>query len=435
MKVTTNQALARPLLGVMNFLNEIVQAYPTAISFAPGRPPEHLFDVEAALASIPRYVEHVARETGTAPAEVLRGLGQYGRTAGMIQPLLARHLATDEGIDVAPEAIVVTNGAQEAMSIVLQAIFDPARDTLLVSDPAYIGITGAASVLGIPMEPVPTGDGGLDLEALVACLARVRASGRNPRALYDLVDFHNPLGTTTPLAARRQLLEIAGEHGLLLIEDNPYGVFAYDDDRLPTLKSLDRRRDVVYIGTFSKTLLPGVRLGYVVADQPVAGAAPGVLLAHELAKVKSLVSVNTSPLLQAIVGGTLIEHGFSLIDANRERLQHYRANRDRMLACLERWFAGDDLLAGKVSWNRPRGGLFLTVTLPFAFDDDCLRTCAGQYGVICCPMTYFSFAGGRERQIRLSFSYVTQEQIETGIRSLWQFVRDRVAAGQATAGP
>jgi (S)-3,5-dihydroxyphenylglycine transaminase len=430
-KVTINQALSQPLLGVMNFLNEIIEAYPRAISFAPGRPPEHLFDVERALAAIPRYVEHLARETGAGPEEVLRGLGQYDRTAGRIGPLLARYLARDEGIHVAPEAIVVTNGAQEAMSIVLQTIFDPRRDTLLVSDPAYIGVTGAASVLGIPMRPVPTGDAGLDLAALVACAAQVRAAGRNPRALYDIVDFHNPLGTTTPLAARHQLLDLAHEQGLLLIEDNPYGIFAYEGERLPTLKSLDRRGDVLYIGTFSKTLLPGLRIGYAVADQPVVGAAPGVLLADEMSKVKSLVSVTTSPLLQAIVGGTLIEHDFSLVEANRERLRHYRANRDRMLACLESCFGRDEALAGKVTWNRPRGGFFLTLTLPFRFEEDSLRTCAEQYGVICCPMTYFSLAPGRERQVRLSFSYVTQEEIEIGIRSLWRFVRDRTADADA----
>ncbi len=427
MNVSTNQALARPLLGVMNFLNEIVEAYPRAVSFAPGRPPEHLFDVEGALAAIPRYVEHVARETGAAPADVLRGLGQYDRTAGRIGPLLARYLATDEGIRVAPEAIVVTNGAQEAMSIVLMTMLDPGRDTLLVSDPAYIGVTGAASILGIPLQPVPTGDDGLDLDALVACVADVRAAGRVPRALYDIPDFHNPLGVTTPLEVRHRLLELAHEHALLVIEDNPYGTFAYEGERLPTLKSLDRRHDVVYIGTFSKTLLPGLRLGYVVADQPVAGAPANTLLAHELSKVKSMVSVTTSPLLQAIVAGTLIERDFSLLEANRERVAHYRANRDHMLAALEHYFGRDELLAARVTWNRPSGGFFLTVTLPFPFDDDCLRTCAERYGVICCPMTYFSLAPGRERQIRLSFSYVTHDEIDAGIRSLHRFVRDRVA--------
>jgi (S)-3,5-dihydroxyphenylglycine transaminase len=428
MNVATNRALAEPLLGVMNFLNEIVEAYPRAVSFAPGRPPEHLFDVEAALAAIPRYVDHVARETGARPMDVLRSLGQYDRTAGRIAPLIARHLATDEDIHVDPAAIVVTNGAQEAMSIVLQTILDPRRDTLLVSDPAYIGVTGAASILGIPLEPVPTGEDGLDLDALVASLAAVRAAGRTPRALYDIPDFHNPMGTTMPRAHRHRLLDLAHEHDLLLIEDNPYGTFAYEGERLPTLKSLDRREDVVYIGTFSKTLLPGLRLGYAVADQPLAGAPPPALLAHELTKVKSMVSVTTSPLLQAIVAGTLLERDFSLLEANRERVAHYRASRDHMLACLEACFGRDEQLAGVVTWNRPRGGFFLTVSLPFPFDDDCLRTCAGRFGVIVCPMTYFSLARGREHQIRLAFSYVSHDQIERGIQSLHRFVHQRAAS-------
>src|SRR5687768_13470600 len=149
MLVTVNRALATPLLGAMNFLNEITQQYPAAISFAPGRPLESHFEVEHGLASIARYVDHVARETGLPAGDVLRRLGQYGRTNGQIGRLISRHLEKDEGIAAAAEAIVVTSGAQEAMMILLQALFDPGRDVLLVSDPTYIGITGAAAILGI----------------------------------------------------------------------------------------------------------------------------------------------------------------------------------------------------------------------------------------------------------------------------------------------
>jgi (S)-3,5-dihydroxyphenylglycine transaminase len=425
-EVTTNRALALPHASVMTFLNEVVQAHPTAISFAPGRPAEQFFDIEGALASISHYVDYAARRTGASRTDVLRGLGQYVHTSGVIRELLQRYLATDENIHVAEDAIVVTNGAQEAMVIVLLTLFDPAHDVLLVADPSYIGITGAAALLGIEVHPICHGDNAIDFDALSAAIHQVRATGKRARALYDIPDFHNPRGTVMTLAARHRLLEIAHQEGLVLIEDNPYGILAYDDPPLPTLKALDRERNVVYIGTFSKSLFPGLRLGYVVADQPLASARSRVL-AHELSKVKSLTTVNTSPLVQAIVGGILLQHEFSLIELNREKLQLYKRNRDRMLACLARRFGEDEQLAPVVTWNAPRGGLFITVTLPFMVDDVRLRICARDYGVIFCPMMSFSLTNGHEQQIRLSFSYVTDEQIERGIESLWRFVRDTVS--------
>src|SRR6185295_10021539 len=147
-------------------------------------------------------------------------------------------------------------------------------------------ITGLARVLGVPVVAVPTGESGLDPATAARTIAEVERSGRRPRALYDIPDFNNPLGTRMPVAARRELLALCAERGVLLFEDNPYGMFCYDGAPLPTLKALDEPGVVVYLGSFSKSLFPGLRLGFLVADQTVTAPVPGPL-ARELSKVKS----------------------------------------------------------------------------------------------------------------------------------------------------
>ncbi|HEV8578622.1 MAG TPA: PLP-dependent aminotransferase family protein [Thermoanaerobaculia bacterium] len=425
MDITLDGRLGDPLLDVMNFLNEVAIRYPAAISFAPGRPSERHFDVERSLGRAPLWVESRARATGQAPREVWNGLGQYNRTNGIINSLISRQLAADEGIDAVPESIVVTTGCQEGMAILLLGLIDPAADALLISDPCYIGIPGLARIMGLTLVPMPTGERGLEPEAVLAGIETARRLGRRPRALYDVPDFNNPLGTRMPVEIRRSLLELAHERELLIWEDNPYGMFAYDGSPLPTLKALDEHGVVIYMGSFSKTLFPGLRLGYLVADQRVVlPSGERMPLAVELSKIKSLTTVNTSTVVQAIAGGILIETGGSLRPLMAEKLPFYRANRDRMLKCLEECFRG----AQGVRWNRPEGGFFLTLELPFEFTDECLVACARDYGVVVCPMSFFSLTPGRERQVRLAFSYVTGEQIADGVARFAGFVRDRVSA-------
>jgi (S)-3,5-dihydroxyphenylglycine transaminase len=432
MDVRLKSCFRDPLLEVMNFLNEVVLRYPGAVSFAPGRPAERHFDVERSLGRTPLFVEHRAAATGWTPRAVWNDLGQYNKTNGIINDLIARQLELDEGLRVRPESIIVTHGCQEGMTILLMGLFDPAQDVLLVSDPTYIGITGLAAILGIEMVPVSTGEQGLEPADVAAAIDAVLARGKRPRALYDIPDFNNPLGTRMPLAARRALLDLLSEREVLLFEDNPYGMFSYDGDPLPTIKALDEHGVVIYMGSFAKTLYPGLRAGFLVVDQEAVGeSGERTPLAAELSKVKSLTTVTTAPVVQAVVGALLLEGGGSLSGIVREKLPFYRANRDRMLACLEERLGG---LPG-VRWNRPEGGFFLTVWLPFELDGECLQACARDYGVIVCPMSFFALSPGRERQVRLSFSYVTEAQIEEGIGRFAHFVRDRVeGTGQPAAG-
>lgn len=432
MRLEPLKTLQAPCLDVMNFLNEVTLWYPEAISFAPGRPAEHLFDVQGALAELERYVASRVSGTSLSPEQktmLFNQLGQYQKTNGVINELVCRFLAQDEGIHTTPESIMLTDGCQEAMTILLAGLFERERDVLLVLDPTYTGITGIASVLGIEMHSVPSDQETIDLSALEIGIARVRAAGKRPRALYITPDFHNPLGISLSLEDRQRLLKLACEQEMLLFEDNAYGMLAYDGaERLPTLKALDRDGVVIYLGTFSKLLFPGLRLGLLVAGQEVEVAAGKLApLTGELSKVKSFTTVTTSALSQAIAGGILLKHSCSLREVMETKVAFYQANRDAMLSALESCFSRDPLLAGCVTWNRPGGGFFLTVNLPVPFTGEQMQQCAQQYGVICCPMTFFSLLGRCKHQIRLSFSAVSPTEISEGVARLHRFVHDQVA--------
>ena len=418
-EVELKDCFSDPLVDVMNFLNQIVMKYPAAISFAPGRPLEEHFHVERCLQHILEFVRVSARSSCKSEKEMWQQLGQYGRTNGAINELIAWHLERDEGIRVSPEAIIVTVGAQEAMALILTGLFDPAQDILLAGDPTYIGITGLARVLGIQVVPVLSGDDGIDPDRLERTIQECSGT-RKPKAFYDIPDFNNPLGTTLSLHRRQRLLEICRKHKILIIEDNPYGMFIYEGEKIPTIKALDSDHSVLYIGSFSKTIFPGARLGYLVADQHVR--ATENLLAVELSKVKSLLTVNTSPLLQAMVGGILLANGGSLQHVVSPKVKAFSENRDVMLECLEHHFSDMEMF---VRWNRPKGGFFITVTLPFSFDDKEFKCCASEYGVIVCPMHFFTIDGGRKNQIRLSFSYVEEAQIRDGVKRLAAYVKSR----------
>ncbi|CAM2064170.1 PLP-dependent aminotransferase family protein [Sulfidibacter corallicola] len=423
-----NAALGEPQLSVMNFLNEVKIHYPQAISFSAGRPAEDFFHVREVTAKMDRFLEEECRRTGLDEAAILGSIGQYGRTNGIIGPHLARHLAIDEHIRVDPEDIVVTSGCQEAMALVLIGLLRRRDDVLLTADPTYIGMTGLARLLGIEVVPVACGAHGIDLHDLARQVAKVRAAGKNPRAVYAIPDFNNPLGCDMPHDRREALLALADKLDFLIVEDNPYGMFGYDDVARATLKSLDRHGRVIYLGTFSKTLFPSLRLGFLVTDIRVRdehGASRR--LTEMLSPIKSLTTVNTSALLQAMVGGVLIDADYSLRRHVAPVRDHYRTNRDAMLDALEGAFPAGDPLRASVTWNRPNGGFFLTMTLPFPFDDACLEACAAQAGVIVVPMSYFALTPGRANQIRLSFCANTPSEIDRGVARLAEFIRRRIA--------
>jgi (S)-3,5-dihydroxyphenylglycine transaminase len=414
-------SVSDPVLDTMNFLNEITFRYPDAISFAPGRPYDGFFDVEQIFTHIRTYIDHLAAE-GNSPGQIRSALFQYGPTAGRIRGLIAQSLHDDENIGVPAESIVVTVGCQEAMFLVLRALIAGPEDVFLVSSPCYVGITGAAKLLDIDVTEVEEREDGFRCADLDAAIRAELARGRRPRAFYVVPDHSNPAGTTMPLETRHELLELAARHDILIVEDSPYRMVS-PAPHLPTLKSLDRQHRVIHLGSFSKTAFPGARVGFAVADQPVIDASGRTgLLADELAKIKSMVTVNTPAVSQAVIAGMLLACQGRLSQLNLEAAGYYANAMKATLRQLDACFPDERRAVLGVRWNEPEGGFFLTMRVPFVAGNDALVRSAEDFGVIWTPMSYFYPHGGGDHSIRLSVSYLTEEDITEGITRLGRFI-------------
>ncbi|MFF7474792.1 aminotransferase class I/II-fold pyridoxal phosphate-dependent enzyme [Streptomyces sp. NPDC008092] len=425
-KADLHASLRDPVLDTMTFLNEVTLRYPEAISFAPGRPYDGFFDTEQIFTHLRRYLDHLVAQGATAE-EIRTAMYQYGPTAGQIREIIADSLRVDEGIDVPAESIVVTVGAQEAMLLLVRALVSGPDDVLFVVSPCYVGITGAARLLDVAVTPVEEGADGFDCADLEAAILRERARGRRPRACYVVPDHSNPSGTTMDLPTRTALLDLAERHGILLVEDSPYRMVS-PGRPLPTLKSLDRSRTVVHVGSFAKTVFPGARVGFAVADQQVVDETGRTgLLADELAKIKSMVTVNTSSLSQAAVAGTLLAAGGRISALNAEPARYYGDAMRTTLRGLDARLPAARREALGVRWNEPTGGFFLTVQVPFRADNAALTRSAQEFGVIWTPMNYFYPQGGGDRALRLSTSYLTTADIEEGTARLAGFVEEMSA--------
>ncbi|MEV7679131.1 PLP-dependent aminotransferase family protein [Streptomyces sp. NPDC088341] len=429
-------SLGSPAMGSINFLNEVMGRFPEAISFAPGAPHTSFFAEIDTARHTARYLRHLEEERGLKPEQAERLLYQYGPSRGLINGLVADALRTDQGIDVPPESLVITVGCQEAMLLALRALVASPADLVAVVNPCFVGLSGAASVLGVDLVPVDdteedadgtggTGgtEGGIDFAQLDEVCRAARRAGRRIRALYAAPDFSNPSGGFMSLEARHRLLAVAEREDFLVLEDNAYAFTAEQPGALPPLKALPGGERVVHLGTFAKVCMPGARVGYVVADQPVRDASGRTgLLADELATLKSMVTVNTSPLSQAVIGGILLEHGGSLASVVRAKAELYQRNLRLLLDALDRGLGPGTGAPAGVSWNRPRGGFFVRVRLPVAADERLLERSAREFGVLWTPMSHFYLGDGGDRQLRLACSYLDPDTIEEGVVRLTRFL-------------
>jgi (S)-3,5-dihydroxyphenylglycine transaminase len=419
-------SLADPVLGSIGFLNEIMSRYPNAIPFAPGAPNRTFVDGFNPMPYIERFVRYAATTRGMGEDAARRLLYEYGPSRGVINDIIATAWSRDHAADIAPDAVVVTVGAQEAMLLTLRALFGRSGDQLAVSNPCFPGIVGAARLLGVDIATVDDGPDGLDLDQLRGACQLARNEGLRVRACYVAPDFANPTGTRMSVAAREELLALAVEADLVLLEDNAYGFTAATSDELPPLAAMDQHR-VAHISTFAKIGVAGARVGFVIAAQPVCGEqATASVLADHLAALKSMVTVNTSPLCQAVIGGMVLAHGTSLRELGAAKSKLYRENLRLVLEALDRHLARDGRPPQGVNWDRPEGGFFVRVYLPFAADAALLEESASRYGVLWTPMSTFYLDGGGTNVLRLSCSYLDAEQIDTGVARLAELVRSRL---------
>jgi (S)-3,5-dihydroxyphenylglycine transaminase len=329
-------------------------------------------------------------------------------------------------IDVPPETIVVTVGCQEAMVLALRALISGPDDVVLVSSPCYVGITGAARLLDIGVTAVEERQDGFCCDDLGSAVRAEWARGRCPRAFYVIPDHANPSGNTMSLETRRALLELASRLGILVLEDSPYRLVS-PGPQLPTLKSLDADRRVVHLGSFSKAPFPGARVGFAIADQLVDDGAGGTgLLADELAKIKSTITVNIPSLSQAVVAGMLLGSGGRASTLNTRTSAYYGEAMRLTLEQLDDCFPADRRTAIGIRWNKPSGGFFLAVNVPFPADNAALTRSAQDFGVIWTPMSFVYPQGGGETGIGLSVSYVSEADIVEGIGRLARFIEAEI---------
>ena len=417
--------------SVVGFLNEIENHYPSAVFFAAGAPASGFLGrldlpvVQSALQTFMRHGLGGQRNAGS-----LAGLLQYGPTAGLINELVAEHLRVDSGLAGSGDRTLVTAGCQEALALCLPVLCPAPTDTLLVNNPTYIGAIGAARCHGIRVDGLDNTAG--DLAGQIEERAEAeRSRGRTVRALYLVPSFDNPSGLVLGREQRDAILATCARLRIVILEDDPYGMFDYDGIAPPPMAGADRDGCVIYLSTFSKTLAPSLRVGAAVLPETLFGSrAAREELMRQLVERKGLLTLNTAQMNQAIVGGMLLERNFSLRDWIAPASESYRANRDALLAQLDSDFAG---LADQVSWTRPGGGFFIAMTLPFPMDLDCALHCAKNHDVIVMPMRFFALDDSQNCAIRLAFSSVTPQQARDGARSLADYVRSRIGQGAEPA--
>ncbi|ELR68463.1 hypothetical protein C900_00356 [Fulvivirga imtechensis AK7] len=427
MQINTN--LTNGFNNVIGFLNDIQYKFPEAISFAAGQPDEKFFDVKDHIGKFDTYIDYLEAQSSRSREEIIGHVGQYNKTKGIVNDIIVEYLKKDENIHVKPHDLLFTLGAQEAFAVIVSTLTDRDKDVILLEDPSYIGVSSFGKVFDYKMEGVRTNDEGIDIDELEKKIIDVKSRGLNTKLLYVIPDYQNPKGSTMPLEKRLELLEIAEKHNILIIEDSVYNSFTYAQKKLPTLKSLDKRKRVIYVGSFSKSLFPGLRAGLIVADQYIELPSGEVItLSDELAKVKALFTNNTPTITQAILGGILLNYNYSLSNYNKKKFENYKIKRDNIIACLGKYIGTnvDDWAVG-ISWNEPNGGFFIKMEVPFEVTDKDVAHCAEKFGVIFCPMYYFYLKGDVRNEIRLTFSNLTFDQIDSGIQKLAAFLKERLA--------
>jgi 2-aminoadipate transaminase len=386
---------------------------PEVISFAGGLPAPEVFPTE-------RFREACVKVLNTQGRQAL----QYGATEGYepLREMIASHTAR-YGVKAKPENVLITSGSQQALDLIAKLLINPG-DRILVEAPTYLGALQAFSVFGAEYICVPSDNDGLRTEHLEESLRL------GPKFMYVLPNFQNPGGTTLAEGRRHELVLLAERYGIPIIEDDPYGQLRYEGDHLTPLITLDRQNisgddgystgNVLYLSTFSKTLSPGLRLGWIVAPPEVIA---------KLVQIKQGADLHTSTFTQMVAYEVARDN---FLDEHIKLIRKvYGERRDVMLEALEEYFPPE------VSWTRPQGGLFLWVTLPEGMDAHRLFEAALKENVAFVAGDSFYAANGYadegRRHFRLNFSNAQPEQIREGIRRLSVAIRNQHSGLQPEA--
>ena len=373
---------------------------PGMISFAGGLPNPKAFPVD--------IIHQCIDETFNNNSE--KAL-QYGTTEGVtkLRRVLAERMRKKRNIDCELHDIIITSGAQQALSLAAITFLDPG-DTYLTSVPAYLGAVQAFHAFEANCESIPMDEEGIDTDSLRRNLERLRRTGIYPKFFYSVPTFQNPSGETMSLNHRKELLDIASEYDFLIIEDDPYGDLIFEGEQIPPIKSLDKRGRVIYLSTFSKILAPGFRLGWVIASKEIL---------DKLILAKQATDLCTNVFSQ-YVAYEYVKRGFLDEQVNKISIM-YKHKRDVMLDSLQKYFPK------QVTWTVPKGGMFIWITLPKTIDTRLMFQKALSKKVAYVVGEAFFPEGGNYNSMRLNFSYSEDDIIQEGIKRLADVINEELS--------
>ncbi len=382
-----------------------VAARPEIVSFAGGMPATSALDMEAVEAVAARVI----RETGATAL-------QYG--GGQGRPELRRALVEvmdHQGVPAHADDLVITVGGQQALELIAKCFIDPG-DIVLAEGPTYVGGIGALTSHQADIRHVPMDADGLQVDLLEERLHALAAEGRRAKFVYVIPNHQNPAGVSMSIERRLRLAELADEHDLLILEDDPYGLLTFNGDTLPSIRSLVPSR-VIYVGTMSKTFAPGVRTGWIVAPRPIR---------DKLVLLREAADLCPSNLTQMVVEGWLTSQPW------REQIKRfrevYRDKADTMLGAL-----GDEMPDG-VTWTVPVGAFYVWLTVPRGIDTSDLLAKAISNRVAYVPGRGFYADGSGGNQMRLCFSYPEVERIAEGVQRLGELLHAELELVTAVYG-
>lgn len=362
-------------------------ADPKIISFAGGLPAPELFPVKEMKAAVDKVFEEHGQEAM-----------QYGAAKGVIalREVIQQHVKEKENVDSELDNVLVTTGSEQALDLVGKAFVDPG-DTVLVEQPTYLCALDVFRSYGANFASVEMDEDGMKMDALEEALK----ANPNTKLIYTVPNFQNPTGRTMTEERRKQLAELAEKYDVYVLEDNPYGEIRFAGQHVPAVKSFDKSGHVFYMSTFSKTLAPGFRLGWLVADKAVV---------NKLTVLKQSADLHTDNLAQFAVAQFFADND---VDAHVKEISAlYGKRKDLMLEGIKKYFPEG------VKYTDPEGGMFLWVEVPGVDDTvELFKECL-EHDVAFVPGDPFFAGEVQPGAFRLNYSNMKEDQIEVGLKRL-----------------
>jgi len=376
------------------------------LSLAGGLPGPEVFPKEELAAIASRVIE----ELGDSALQYSPTLGVMPFREAVVDFVKGRGVKVNDN-----DRVAVTTGSQEAIYLLAMTLVNPG-DGIVVESPTYLAALNVFRYHGAEFIPVPIDENGMRTDLLEDSIKKAKQRGINVKMIYTVATCHNPTGVIMSDDRRKELLEVASKYDLLVIEDDPYSFFVFDDTNFTHLKTMDSEGRVIYLGTFSKILAPGLRLGYMIADRQLTRAV-------ELAK--QMVDLHSSTLSQYIALYAIRE---GVVDKTIEKARKaYKEKRDVMVDALEEYMPEGS------HWFKPKGGLFAFIYLPEGVDTAGMLPTAIDRGVAYVPGRNFFSDGSGANAMRINFSYLSPDKLRTGIKIIADTAKDYLASKRATS--